>query len=82
MYDFIDYAGEKRPNWSDDQFYWMAVCEYIAAHWYFILTMDEYTFRNWQNTSSDMINYGIEDEDEDDPVADLDELANNNEQEH
>ena len=40
MYDFIDYAGEKRPNWSDDQFYWMAVCEHIAAHWYFILTMD------------------------------------------
>lgn len=35
MYGFIDYTGEKRPNWSDDQFYWMAVCEHIAAHWYF-----------------------------------------------
>ena len=42
MYDFIEYEGEQAPDWSNDKRYWMAVCEHIAAHWYFLLTMDEY----------------------------------------
>ena len=42
MYDFIEYEGEQAPDWSSDKRYWMAVCEHITAHWYFLLTIDEY----------------------------------------
>ena len=42
MWDFMEYDGEERPDWDEEQFAWMGVCEYITRYWYLMLSMDEY----------------------------------------
>ena len=41
-FNIIDFIDAQRPDWTEEQGYWMAVCELITQHWYFMLTMEEY----------------------------------------
>ncbi len=43
MFDFIDLKDEVEPDWNDEKRCWMGICEHIAAHWYFLMTMEEFT---------------------------------------
>ncbi len=43
MFDFIDLKNEIAPDWNDEKRRWMGICEHIAAHWYFLMTMEEFT---------------------------------------
>ncbi len=43
MFDFIYPKDEIAPDWNDEKRRWMGICEQVAAHWYFLMTMEEFT---------------------------------------